>query len=71
MVSRFLPANWNDVLSIFLLVGIPALWVAFTLPETVVGATITVWTLVAQFYFRRSAATVADPSDVRTLPPRG
>jgi hypothetical protein len=71
MISRLLPQNWNDSLSIFVLVGIPLLWVAFTLPETVVGATITVWTLCAQFYYRRSAATVADPSDVRTLPPRG
>ncbi len=55
-MSKLIPQNWNDTLSLFLLVGIPALWVAFTLPPSVEGATIVVWTLVAQFYFRRTPA---------------
>ena len=56
-LDRLLPRNWNDVLSLGLLAGVPALWVLASLPEQVLGATIVVWTLVAQFYFRRQPPT--------------
>ena len=48
--------TWNDRLSLFLLMGIPGLWVLHTLrpmPEAILGATISVWTMVAMFYFRK------------------
>ena len=50
-------------------VVIPGLWVLqalgrITLPGEVIGASIAVWTLVAQFYFRKSG-----PSDNGTTPP--
>ena len=51
--------TWNDRLSLLLLVGIPALWAAnrwVGVPEAALGATIAVWTLVAQFYFRKKDA---------------
>jgi hypothetical protein len=70
MLSRLLPANWNDVLSIILLVGIPVLWVAFTLPPSVEGATIVVWTLVAQFYFRKTPAVTETEGNPDTVPPK-
>lgn len=54
------PRNFRDTLALlaFLLV-IPALWVAggmgvVKLPGEVTGASISVWTLMAQFYFRKS-----------------
>ncbi|HLF05031.1 MAG TPA: hypothetical protein VI855_07415 [Dehalococcoidia bacterium] len=51
--------TWNDRLSLLLLLGIPALWVidhwAGIRPEAL-GATIPVWTLVAQYYFRKKEA---------------
>jgi len=50
---KFLPQNWNDTLSFIFVIGMPALWLTARLPETVLGATISVWTLVAQFYFRQ------------------
>ncbi len=51
--------NFRDVLAI--LVGVvvfPAMWILhgrgiITLPEGVIGATIVIETLVAQFYFRK------------------
>ena len=51
--------NWNDMLSLVLIVLIVALWVGSCylpapLPESVIGATIVVFTLVAQFYFRKA-----------------
>ena len=56
--NKLLPQNWNDTLSLFLVVGIPILWlVAKALPESAMGASIVVWTLVAQYYFRRAPST--------------
>lgn len=54
MIKRF-----NDLLAIVLMViVIPGLWVAIGLqyldiPDVVTGATIPVWTLIAQHYFRK------------------
>ena len=50
----------NDLLALLLLVVIiPALWLLhgiaiIVLPGEVLGATIAIWTLVAQFYFRKA-----------------
>ena len=50
--------TWNDRLSLLLLVGIPGLWLVDSLVKPidmqVKGATIAVWTLVAQYYFRKA-----------------
>lgn len=51
---RGLPRNWNDYLALIIIVGTPALWVFANLNEIVLGATISVYTLVAQYYFRRA-----------------
>ncbi len=53
---RFLPRRWNDTLSIFVIVGVPLLWVFGHLPEIVLGATITGWSMVITFYFRKAPA---------------
>lgn len=59
--------NFNDVLALLLMVlVIPGLWVAtglnyLDLPEVVLGATIPVWTLVAQYYYRRAPETPPTP----------
>lgn len=50
--------TWNDRLSLILIVLIVAMWIGgcwlpVPLPESVIGATIVVFTLVAQFYFRK------------------
>lgn len=53
--------SWNDQLSLLLMVGIPALWAVnrwIPLPSEVNGALIVVWTLVAQFYFRKKETEV-------------
>jgi len=49
--------TFRDGLALILLVGIPILWVlagtVVSLPEAALGATIVVWTLIAQFYWRK------------------
>jgi hypothetical protein len=50
--------TWNDRLSLLLIVLIMALWVGSAwLPQpvdsAVIGATIVVFTLIAQYYFRK------------------
>lgn len=47
------PQNWNDMLSVVILIGVPVLWVLGDLSETVLGATIATFLLVTQYYFRR------------------
>jgi len=52
--------SFNDRLALFILLTIPALWIAqkwINMPDVCLGATITAWTLVLQFYFRRSPST--------------
>jgi hypothetical protein len=49
--------TFNDTLALVLLVGLPGLWIGtkwLPLPGEVIGATIAGWTLIVQFYFRRS-----------------
>ena len=56
---------WNDQLSLLVILLIPSLWVAnhwLILPGEVIGATIVAWTLVLQYYFRRS------PPDIPPTP---
>jgi hypothetical protein len=58
-MKKFLPQNWNDILSLILVFMIPGLWIAqgcgkITLPTEVTGALIVTWTLVIQFYFRKA-----------------
>ena len=55
--------NQRDLLSILLgVIVIPGLWVVhgfglIQVPEVVLGATVAIETLVAQFYFRKATAT--------------
>lgn len=59
-MSKFIPQNFNDFLAI--LVGVvvfPAVWILqglgiINIPEGVIGATIAIETLIAQFYFRKA-----------------
>lgn len=57
---KFIPQNFNDLLALVLMVLIiPGLWVLvgrgiIQVPELITGATIPVWTLIAQFYFRKA-----------------
>ena len=49
--------TFNDTLALLLLVGVPGLWLAhkwLPLPGEATGATIAMWSLVVQFYFRKS-----------------
>lgn len=54
--------NYRDILASVLELGvIPALWAMhgygfLALNEQVIGATIVVWSLVAQFYFRKATS---------------
>jgi hypothetical protein len=51
---KWIPKTWNDILSVVLLIGLPAYWWAANPNEMIIGATVAVFTLVAQFYFRRA-----------------
>jgi len=58
--------NWNDQLSLIVLLIIAALWALggigiLKLPSEVTGATIVVFTLITQFYFRK-ALSEGDPT---------
>ncbi len=56
----FKRANFNDTLALLLgVVVIPAMWILTSLkivavPDIVTGATISIETLIAQFYFRKA-----------------
>lgn len=57
--------NFNDVLALLLMVFVvPGIWVAIGLgclevPDVIVGATIPVWTLIAQYYFRKARGSAS------------
>jgi hypothetical protein len=55
-----LPRIWNDWLALLILTGVPVLWVFANLNEIVLGATISGWTLVVQFYFRKAPDQTSD-----------
>lgn len=49
--------RFNDRLGLIITVGLPMFWALnakfFDMPEMVIGATVTGWTLVVQYYFRK------------------
>jgi len=50
--------TFRDRLALILIAGIPVLWLlagttVINLPEAALGATIAMWTLCIQFYFRK------------------
>ena len=58
MISKFLPQSFNDFLALVLIGVIVTLWIlqgkeTIALSEGVNGALIVIFTLVAQFYFRK------------------
>lgn len=54
---KWLPRTWNDILAILLILGLPLYWWLAVPNEMITGATIAVFTLVAQYYFRRAPET--------------
>lgn len=54
--------NFRNILALLaFILMIPALWVlqglaVVSLPEAVIGASIVMWTLIGQFYFRKKEA---------------
>lgn len=49
--------TFNDTLGLLLVAGIPCLWVAhhwWPIPAEALGATISAWTAVVLFYFRKA-----------------
>ena len=72
MISRLLPANWNDVLAIILLIGLPVFWgwlLKQGIPQEVMllllGALLGHFGQIVTYYFRKSPP--AEPPSV----PRG
>ena len=64
LMDRILPRTWNDVLSVLILIIIPVVWgmagsghIDFARLGDLNGALIATWTLVVQYYFRRSPPT--------------
>ena len=58
-MNKLLPQNWNDTVSLLLIILIPAIWVLngrdkITVSPEVSGALIATWTMVVQFYFRKA-----------------
>lgn len=51
---RWLPRTWNDILAVLLLVGLPLYWWLAQPSGAIEGATLAVFTLVAQYFFRRA-----------------
>jgi len=59
MRSKFLPQNFNDFLCLVLIAAIVSLWILqginkLELPSEVTGALIVTWSLLVQFYYRKS-----------------
>lgn len=57
-IKKFLPQNFNDLMSLLLVSAILAVWIVqgcggLSLPSEVTGALIVTWTLVVQYYFRK------------------
>lgn len=48
------PKTWNDWLALLVIVGVPVMWVWGNVNEMISGASIAGWTLVLQFYYRKS-----------------
>jgi hypothetical protein len=57
-LSKFIPQCFNDLLCLFLITLIVALWILaglklIELQAEVTGALIVTWTLLVQYYFRK------------------
>lgn len=53
-----LPRKFNDLLALFILALIFILWLLhgmkrIALPETIIGVTISTWTTIVMFYYRK------------------
>jgi predicted membrane-bound spermidine synthase len=58
-MKKLIPQNFNDLLCLILVFAVIAVWIVqglclVTLSAEVTGALIVTWTLVVQFYFRRT-----------------
>jgi hypothetical protein len=57
---KWIPQNFNDFLALLMMVVVfPVLWILqgkgiLNIPEGVIGATIAIETMIAQYYFRKS-----------------
>ncbi|MDD5702882.1 MAG: hypothetical protein PHU23_12630 [Dehalococcoidales bacterium] len=57
-IKKFTPQSFNDLLCLFILAAIFAIWImqsrqVIEVPEVVLGATIACFTMVTQYYFRK------------------
>lgn len=75
---KFAPKNWNDVLAIILVVGLPLYWrwlLALGLPTEIVmviiGALIGNFGQVVTYYFRKAPPGAETEGNPDTLPPHG
>ncbi len=53
-MNNLLPKNWNDALSLIGIILIALMWKWGGFPPDVNGALIVTWTLVWNYYFRKS-----------------
>ena len=63
---KWLPQNWNDTLSLIVILIIPLMWGLqgankLTFPAEVNGGLLVSWSLILQYYFRRSPPTASNP----------
>jgi hypothetical protein len=63
IIAKFAPQNFNDLLALGSLVIIPLMWLlpsrfGLVMPPEVNGALIVTWSLIFQFYFRKSKTEV-------------
>lgn len=63
----FKPKTWNDVLALVFGLSILTLWSlsgcnVLYLPDIITGATISVFTLITQYYFRKAKKEDVNPS---------
>ena len=59
LLSRLAPLNWNDTLSLILIIIIPLMWIlngkgTIAIAPEVSGALIVTWSMIVQYYFRRA-----------------
>ncbi len=62
-MKNFKPQNFNDLLALILIFLIPAIWITqgcgkVTMPTEVNGGLLVTWTLIIQFYFRKTKTEV-------------
>ena len=63
-IQKFLPQNFNDSLAAVLILLIFGVWIldarstAMSLPAEVNGGMLVTWTLIVQYYFRKSKSEV-------------